>query len=52
MTREEIENGSEDMVIDEIEPVNGERTEMNAVPDGFNATYLKVYYGNTYFLQF
>uniref|UniRef100_A0A2N9GAY7 DNA primase n=1 Tax=Fagus sylvatica TaxID=28930 RepID=A0A2N9GAY7_FAGSY len=48
MTREEIENGSEDMVIDEIEPVNGERTEMNAVPDGFNATYLKVYYGKLF----
>jgi hypothetical protein len=42
MTREEIGNGSEDMVIDECEPEGRER---NAVPDEFNANYLKVYYG-------
>jgi hypothetical protein len=42
MTREEIGNGSEDMVIDECEP---EGREWNAVPDEFNANYLKVYYG-------
>jgi hypothetical protein len=42
MTREEIGNGSEDMVIDECEPEGCER---NAFPDEFNANYLKVYYG-------
>lgn len=45
MTRGEIENGSEDMVIDEYEPGGGERRQGNAVPDEFNANYLKVYYG-------
>jgi len=42
MTREEIGNGSVDMVIDECEPEGCER---NAFPDEFNANYLKVYYG-------
>lgn len=39
MTREEIGNGSEDMVIDEREPEGR---------DGFNADYLKVYYGKLF----
>lgn len=42
MTREEIGNGSEDMVIDEREPEGR---------DGFNADYLKVYYGIIVFTQ-
>ncbi|XP_059443050.1 uncharacterized protein LOC132175198 isoform X2 [Corylus avellana] len=45
MTREEIGNGSEDMVIDECEPEGRER---NSVPDEFNANYLKVYYGKLF----
>lgn len=45
MTKEEIENGTADMEIDQRELMNGERSELNAVPDGFNANYLKVYYG-------
>ena len=42
MPREEIGNGSEDMVIDKCEP---EGLERNVVPDEFNANYLQVYYG-------
>lgn len=57
MTKEEIENGTADMEIDQRVPLNGERSEVNAVPDGFNANYLKVYYGKLHiyiyiFLQF
>lgn len=48
MTREDIENGSEDMVIDEGKPEGGERMQGNAVPEGFNANYLKVYYGKLF----
>ncbi|KAK4601327.1 hypothetical protein RGQ29_010759 [Quercus rubra] len=48
MTKEEIENGTADMEIDQRELMNGERSELNAVPDGFNANYLKVYYGKLF----
>lgn len=40
MTREEVENGKDYMLID---------GEDNAVPDGFNADYLKAYYGKPSF---
>lgn len=36
------------MVIDEYEPGGGERRQGNAVPDEFNANYLKVYYGKVF----
>nr|XP_009759536.1 PREDICTED: DNA primase small subunit isoform X1 [Nicotiana sylvestris]XP_009759537.1 PREDICTED: DNA primase small subunit isoform X1 [Nicotiana sylvestris] len=39
MTREEVENGKDYMLID---------GEDNAVPDGFNADYLKAYYGKLF----
>nr|POF10595.1 dna primase small subunit [Quercus suber] len=48
MTKEEIENGTADMEIDQRELMNGERSELNAVPEGFNASYLKVYYGKLF----
>lgn len=38
MTKEEVENGSDEMLIDG--PDQG-----NASPGGFNPNYLKVYYG-------
>ncbi|KAK3016057.1 hypothetical protein RJ639_007544 [Escallonia herrerae] len=41
MTKEEAENGRDDMLIDGCEPEQGQG---NAVPDGFNVNYLKVYY--------
>ncbi|KAK4728865.1 hypothetical protein R3W88_021853 [Solanum pinnatisectum] len=46
MTREEVENGRDDMLIDgdEIE----QRRLENAVPEGFNADYLKAYYGKIF----
>ena len=40
MTREEVESGVDEMEID-----GGELRERNAIPEGFNASYLKVYYG-------
>jgi len=40
MTREKVENGRDDMEIDDVDPNQG-----NSVSDGFNANYLKVYYG-------
>lgn len=43
MTGEGTENGRDHMQIDGCEP---EPEQENAVPDGFNADYLKVYYGN------
>lgn len=45
MSREEGENERDDMLIDgnEIE----QRRLENAVPEGFNADYLKAYYGNS-----
>lgn len=43
MTGEEAGSGRDDMLIDGCEP---EHPQENAVPDGFNADYLKVYYGN------
>ncbi|KAK7815937.1 dna primase small subunit, partial [Quercus suber] len=52
MTKEEIENGTADMEIDQRELMNGERSELNAVPEGFNASYLKVYYDNDIYLRF
>ncbi|GAV65780.1 DNA_primase_S domain-containing protein, partial [Cephalotus follicularis] len=44
MAREEAENGRDDMLIDGREPEN----QGNAVPDGFNANYLKLYYGKLF----
>ncbi|PPR82154.1 hypothetical protein GOBAR_AA38556 [Gossypium barbadense] len=41
MTKEEADNGRDDMVID----VPGQA---NAVPDGFNANYLRIYYGKLF----
>ncbi|XWS50076.1 hypothetical protein CRYUN_Cryun12cG0057200 [Craigia yunnanensis] len=41
MTKEEAENGRDDMLIDGPE-------QANAVPDGFNATYLRIYYGKLF----
>ena len=52
MTKEEIENGTADMEIDQRELMNGDRSELNAVPDGFNANYLKVYYGKLHIYFF
>lgn len=43
MTREEADTGRGDMLIDESESDLGRS---NAIPEGFNANYLKVYYGN------
>ncbi|PON45231.1 DNA primase, small subunit/archaeal [Parasponia andersonii] len=43
MTREEVETGMDEMEID-----GGEQREGNAVPEGFNANYLKVYYGKLF----
>jgi len=40
MTRDELENGRDDMEIDGVDPSQG-----NLISDGFNANYLKVYYG-------
>ncbi|KAK9275327.1 hypothetical protein L1049_022590 [Liquidambar formosana] len=45
MTREEVENGRDDMLIDGCE---AEQRLGNAVPDGFNVNYLKVYYGKLF----
>ncbi|KAM6589423.1 hypothetical protein CsatA_012028 [Cannabis sativa] len=43
MTREEVE-----AVVDEMEIDGVEQREGNAVPEGFNANYLKVYYGKLF----
>lgn len=43
MPREDVENGREDMLIDGSEAK--QQKQKNAVPDVFNAHYLKVYYG-------
>lgn len=50
MNREEVENGGDDMLIDRDE-IEQRRLE-NAVPEGFNADYLKAYYGNYLFVTF
>lgn len=39
----EAKNERDDMIIDEP---RSELMRINAVPDGFNPNYLKVYYGN------
>lgn len=44
MTREEVGNGREEMLIDGSE-VDKEK-QKNSVPDTFNPDYLNVYYGN------
>lgn len=49
MAREEVENTGEDMVIDGVETAQKQNYE---VPDGFNANYLKIYYGDIYLLYF
>ncbi|EOY25001.1 DNA primase isoform 3 [Theobroma cacao] len=41
MTKDEVENGRDDMLIDGPE-------QANAVPDGFNANYLRIYYGKLF----
>lgn len=45
MTMEEVDSGRDAMEIDGCEPEGQEKMRENAVPDGFNANYLKVYYG-------
>lgn len=40
---EEVENGRDDMLVDGFEH---EEKQGILVPEGFNANYLKVYYGN------
>lgn len=45
MTMEEIESGRDPMEIDGFGPGGEENRRENAVPDEFNANYLKVYYG-------
>ncbi|KAL6998031.1 hypothetical protein U1Q18_008155 [Sarracenia purpurea var. burkii] len=45
MTIEEAENGRDDMLIDGGEP---KPPQGNDVPDGFNANYLKAYYGKLF----
>lgn len=42
MTKEDVENGRDDMLIDGHEI---EKRQDTSVPDGFNANYLRVYYG-------
>lgn len=37
---------NEDMVIDGVENAQNPKSE---IPDGFNANYLKIYYGDTFF---
>ncbi|KAF8389206.1 hypothetical protein HHK36_025899 [Tetracentron sinense] len=44
MTKEKVEDGNDDMLIDG-EP---EQRQGNAIPEGFNANYLKVYYGKLF----
>lgn len=44
MTREEVENGRDDMLIDGPEAQN---PNPNVIPEDFNASYLKLYYGTT-----
>lgn len=43
MTRDEVENGRDDMEIDGVDPNQG-----NLISDGFNANYLKVYYATLF----
>ncbi|KAI3687447.1 hypothetical protein L1987_81143 [Smallanthus sonchifolius] len=42
MTKEEAENGRDDMLIDNPEPQD---KELDAFPEGFSSSYLKLYYG-------
>lgn len=39
----EVENGRDDMIIDEPQ---SDLMRINAVPEGFNPNYLKLYYGS------
>ncbi|XP_024021635.1 DNA primase small subunit [Morus notabilis] len=43
MTREEVEGGRDEMEIDGCE-----QREANAIPEGFDANYLKIYYGKLF----
>lgn len=43
MKKEEIDNGRDEMVID-----GSEQREGNAVPEGLNINYLKLYYGKRF----
>ncbi|XP_077217286.1 uncharacterized protein LOC143851685 isoform X1 [Tasmannia lanceolata] len=45
ITKEEIENGRDDMLINEYIP---EQLQGNTFPEGFNADYLKIYYGKLF----
>ncbi|XAR69722.1 hypothetical protein NMG60_11001424 [Bertholletia excelsa] len=45
MTRDNVEVGRDDMLIDGCEP---QQLHENAVPEGFDANYLKVYYGKLF----
>lgn len=44
MTRQEYVNGGDNMIIDGQETVSPEKKNVDVIPDGFNANYLKVYY--------
>lgn len=48
MTREEVENGREEMLIDGSEAEK--EKQKNPVPDAFNPDYLKIYYGNLIYI--
>lgn len=44
MTRQEYVNGGDNMIIDFQETVSPYKKNVDVIPDGFNANYLKVYY--------
>lgn len=48
MNREEAENCREDMEIDGNEPEMPAQRHADIIPDGFNANYLKAYYGKVF----
>ncbi|KAJ9706159.1 hypothetical protein PVL29_001627 [Vitis rotundifolia] len=48
MTMEEVDSGRDPMEIDGCEPEGQEKMRENAVPDGFDANHLKVYYGKLF----
>ncbi|KAK4741239.1 hypothetical protein SAY87_024827 [Trapa incisa] len=48
MTRDESENGPEDMLIDGNEAEAPGRKQLDAIHDEFNANYLRVYYGKLF----
>lgn len=46
MTQMKYVNGGDNMVIDGQEAESPEKKNVDVIPDGFNANYLKVYYGD------